>query len=330
MSRKGPGLLLRDILRGDDQAEAAAAVIAAAAPDVLVLNGIDYDHDNLTLKAFTALVAARGHAMEHVFAARPNSGWATALDLDGDGRLGGPGDNQGWGRYAGDGGMAVLSRLPLGEVRDLSGLIWAEQDWAELPQVEGRPFQSEAALVVQRLSSVGHWVVPVETGEGVLNVLAFHAAPPVFDGPEDRNGKRNHDEIALWRHLLDGRLGKVPEAPLVIAGDANLDPVDGDGIKAAIRGLLGDKRLQDPTPASEGGRAAADAGHRGDPALDTADWPGAEDGGGPGNLRVDYVLPSVGLEVTGAGVFWPAPGASGHEMAATASRHRLVWVDIRR
>ncbi|MEZ5713807.1 MAG: endonuclease/exonuclease/phosphatase family protein [Paracoccaceae bacterium] len=318
--------MLRDIARGDAAAEAAAGVIARVRPDILVLNGIDYDHGGLTLAGFAGLVAARGHDMPYRFATRPNSGWATGLDMDGDGRLGGPGDSQGWGRYAGDGGMAVLSRFPIGAVRDLGGLIWAGQDWALLPVEEGKLFPSAAALEVQRLSSVGHWVVPVTVRGRVLEILAFHAGPPVFDGPEDRNGRRNHDEIALWRHLLDGDHGGVGGA-FVIAGDANLDPEDGDGIKAAIRGLLADPRLQDPRPESEGARAAADAGQRGDPGLDTADWPDAGEGG-PGNLRVDYVLPSAGLEVRGAGVFWPAPGSSDHEMAATASRHRLVWVEI--
>ncbi|MDQ2090021.1 endonuclease/exonuclease/phosphatase family protein [Marimonas arenosa] len=320
--------MLRDILKGDDQADAVAEVIARVAPDVLVLNGIDYDHGNLTLTALEALVAQRGHRMPFLFAARPNSGRATGLDLDGDGRLGGPGDSQGWGRYAGDGGMAVLSRFRIGAARDLSGLLWAGQDWALLPREEGKLVPSEAAYEAQRLSSVGHWVVPVEIGGRNLSVMAFHATPPVFDGPEDRNGKRNHDEIVLWRHLLDGAYGGVPDGPFVIAGDANLDPLDGEGIKVAITGLLSDKRLQDPAPRSAGAGAAADADHRGDPALDTVDWPRAE-AGGPGNLRVDYVLPSAGLEVMGAGVWWPAPGESDQEIATRASRHRLVWVDIR-
>ena len=329
LSRKAPGLLLRDILKGDEQAEAVAEVIARAAPDVLLLNGIDYDHDGLTLAALAGLIAQRGHEMPHRFAARPNSGWATDLDLDGDGRRGDPGDSHGWGRYAGDGGMAVLSRYPIGDVRDLSGLVWAEQDWALLPKVKGKLFPSAAAMQVQRLSSVGHWIVPVKANGRDLTLMAFHATPPVFDGPEDRNGKRNHDEIMLWRHLLDGRLAQPgPEGAFAVIGDANLDPVDGDGLKAAIRGLLGDKRVQDARPASEGGKAAADPGQKGDPALDTADWPGSADGGGPGNLRVDYVLPSADLKVLDAGVVWPAPGTSDAELVRKASRHRLVWVDV--
>ncbi len=43
---------------------------------------------------------------------------------------------------------------------------------------------------------------------------------------------------------------------------------------------------------------------RGDPTLDTADFPDDT----VGNLRVDYVLPSNGLDVLAADVFWPSGG----------------------
>ena len=42
----------------------------------------------------------------------------------------------------------------------------------------------------------------------------------------------------------------------------------------------------------------------------------------------DYVLPSAGLKVTGAGVIWPAPGDPLRPVAEAASRHSPVWVDI--
>ena len=43
-SRKGPGLVLRDILRGDkDDIQAALGVIAHINPDILLLTGLDYD-----------------------------------------------------------------------------------------------------------------------------------------------------------------------------------------------------------------------------------------------------------------------------------------------
>nr|WP_306006336.1 endonuclease/exonuclease/phosphatase family protein [Aquicoccus porphyridii] len=316
--------MLRDILKGNDQSEAVAEVIARVRPDILLLLDIDFDFEARALGALNARIAAAGHRFDHAFTKRPNSGMATDLDLDGDGPRGGPGDAQGFGRFAGEGGMAVLSRWPIGEVTDLSGLIWGAQPWAVYPEVEGRPYPSDEAKAVQRLSSVAHWVLPVETPEGRVTLAAFHATPSVFDGPEDRNGRRNHDEIMLWRHWMNGDFGQAPEGRFIILGDANLDPVDGDGIKVAIRGLLGDARLQDPLPRSPGALAEADPEHEGDPALDTVDWPGPD----PGNLRVDYVLPSADFRLRGAGVFWPAPGEDGHDLAQRASRHRLVWVDL--
>lgn len=307
--------------------EAAAQVIAAAAPDVILLTGIDYDLDGVALAAFAGRIGAGGAEYPHRLALRPNTGLATGLDLDGDGRLGGPGDAQGFGRFSGEGGMAVLSRLPLGEATDYSGFLWRD-----LPgNLMGGAALPEAAAAVQRLSTTGHWAVPVELpGGGQITLLAWLATPPVFDGPGDRNGRRNHDEAAFWLRLLDGDLPFAPPAaPFVLLGDANLDPVDGDGRAGALGTLLGDARLQDMRPESAGaavGQGGANARHMGPAALDTADWP---DDPGPGNMRVDYVLPSAGLVVEDAGVWWPEPGTGAAETAATASRHRLVFVDIR-
>lgn len=298
---------------------------------MLLLTGFDWDLDLAALTAFNTLLSERGADFPFRFALRPNTGLMTGADLDGDGRLRGPGDAQGWGRFSGQGGMAILSRLPVAadRARDLSGM-----PWRDLPgNLIAPDTLSPGAAAVQRLSTTGHWMVPVTLPDGRdLTLLAWHASPPVFDGPEDRNGRRNHDEAALWLRLLDGDLPvPAPLSPFVILGDANLDPADGDGRPAALTALLSDTRLTDPRPASKGGSAAATPGQSGDPALDTADWPERDDTGrpGPGNLRVDYVLPSSDLAVEAAGVWWPAPDDPDAATATLASRHRLVWVDIR-
>jgi hypothetical protein len=325
LQRRGPGLLLSDILSGEDQVVAVVRVVAAAAPDVLLLTGFDHDREGHALAAFADRLGAAGHVMPHVFAARPNAGLPSGLDLDGNGRLGEARDAQGYGAFTGQGGMAVLSRYPIGDVRDFSAFPWADLPGAIPPTVDGRPFPSPEVQAAQRLSSVAHWDVPVITPNGPLHLLAFNATTPVFDGPEDLNGRRNHDEILFWQRLLDGALPFDPPAgPVVVLGNANLDPVDGDGRREAIRALLDDPRLQDARPASSGGTLAANPEHRADPALDTADWSDPR----PGNLRVDYVLPDARLEVSGAGVFWPASDDPLAEVVETASRHRLVWVDL--
>ena len=173
----------------------------------------------------------------------------------------------------------------------------------------------------QRLSTSAHWALRVAHPEGAFTLLTLSATPPVFDGPEDRNGRRNHDQLMFWLHLLDGRFGPAPQERFVLIGDTNQDPVGGEGRKAAIRALLGDPRLQDPRPVRPDpeGKLAGIARHH------TVDWPDP----GPGTLRVDYILPSTDWRVVASGVHWPVEGEAAEE-AATASRHRMVWVDLTR
>lgn len=324
LQRQGPGLLLRDIARSEDpQIAAVAQAIADIRPDVIALQGIDFDLGGRGLKALAEAIRTAGHDLPHVFAARPNTGMQTGLDLDGDGRTGGPRDAQGYGQFSGQAGMAVLSRHPILEddVKDFSALRWRDLPGALRVTEDGLPFPSAEAEYIQRLSSVAHWDVPIALPEGPpLHILTFHATPPVFDGPEDRNGKRNHDEILFWTHYLDGVFGDAPSAGFVLAGDANNDPDAGEGLKPAIRALIADPRLQDPRPRSDGSLAAS-----GDP-FDTVDWDDPE----PGNLRVSYVLPSTDWRVVASGVHWPEPGSERAAVAEAASRHRIVWVDITR
>lgn len=325
LERDGPGLLLRDIRKGKDpQVIAVARVVADAQPDILVLQGIDFDHNNQALKALRDVIEVHGWEMAHVFAAMPNSGVSTRVDMDGDGRRGQPRDAQGYGEFLGQGGMAILSRHPIryDTVQDFSQLLWRDIPNASLPITEAGPFPSQDALEIQRLSSVSHWVIPILVEERVLNIMTFHATAPVFDGPEDRNGHRNHDEIVFWLRYLDGAMGDIPTGSFVLAGNANLDPVDGEGRKSAINMLLADPRFQDPAPARAGDPEQG-VGHQGDPKLDTAAWPEPI----PGHLRVSYVLPSRDLSVRGSGVFWPNSGPMA-ETVSVASRHRLIWVDL--
>jgi hypothetical protein len=338
LSRDGPGLLLRDIREGDPQVDAVVQVVGHIDPDILLLIGVDWDLDGLALAALADRFAETGAEYPHRFAPRPNTGMATGLDLDADGYLGDASDAQGFGRFSGEGGMALLSRFPLGEdVRDFSAFLWRDLPGATLPELDGAPFLPDEVLEVQRLSSSAHWDVPVILPSGQeVRIWAYHATPPVFDGPEDLNGLRNRDEARFWLTYLDGRIGDRPDAPFILLADANLDPADGDGLPDVLDALLADPRLTDPAPRSVGAVAAseaqggANATHGGDPALDTADW--GDEPGGPGNLRVDYLLPSADFRVLDAGVFWPAPGdpdaALLGEGEARASRHHIVWADL--
>ncbi|QFT58012.1 hypothetical protein FIU94_04170 [Sulfitobacter sp. THAF37] len=302
LSRDGPGLLLRDIAGGKDpQVLAVLDVLLSVRADIVYLQGIDYDLEGRALAALAEALTEQGLSYPHRFAAPPNAGRMTMEDLDGDGKTGGPGDAQGYGRFFGQGAPAILSRYPVGQddVQDFTDLLWRDLPGAMMPGTPDDPFPSAEAHAIQRLSTHGHWVVPIMHPDvGTIHLMTYHASPPVFDGPEDRNGRRNHDETLFWLHYLDGHFGRPPAEKFTLIGDANLDPVLGDGRGIAMQRLLADPRLQDPQPD-----------------LATVNWPQT------GPMRVDYVLPSSDWTVRDAGMTAPAPAAS---------RHRLVWVDLAR
>ena len=103
---------------------------------------------------------------------------------------------------------------------------------------DGSSYYSSEALEVFRLSSKSHWDLPVKVGNKVIHMLASHPTPPVFDSPEDRNGRRNHDEIRFWADYIDNADyiyddenvfgGLKRGSRFIIMGDQNADPVDGD------------------------------------------------------------------------------------------------------
>jgi hypothetical protein len=346
LSRAAPGLLLRDLTRGDADAERVAAIVKAVRPDILLITKFDHDPRGRALKVFRDLLRAGKDGIDypHLFAGPVNAGVPSGHDLDRDGKLMGWNDGFGFGRFPGEGGMAILSRHRIDEagIRTFREFLWRDLPDHLMPvHPDNTPWPTAEAQAVMRLSSRAHWDVPVILPDGRrLHLLASYPSPPIFGDEAGTNLRRNHDEIVFWVQYLygvpftddQGRSAAAPDAPLAVMGSLNADPADGDGMRIAIQRLVGHDRLQDPLPASAGAVAAAreqggaNAAHLGDPALDTVDW---RDDTGPGNLRVDYVLPGAGLTVEDAGVFWPAPDAPGAELVAEGSSHRLVWVDIR-
>jgi len=300
--------LLAALEKDDDpQIAAALQVITEAHPDVLLLTDFDWDYRGEALSALRKRLAKLGLDYPFSYAPQPNTGIDTGFDIDGNGRLAEPRDAQGYGEFTGQHGMALLSRRPIdaSAARDFSSLLWRDLPGSQFASA-GLPAGAEA---VQRLATTAIWDVPVATGAGRLHLWAYAATTPVFDGPEDRNGLRNSDETAFWMHYLNGDLPQKP-APgaFVILGTSNLDPDQGEGRREVLKALLADPRLQDLKP------TAAEAPETNPTA--TADF-----GPGIGPLRVEVILPSAELWVSGAGVVWSAA-------ALKASKHRLVWVDL--
>lgn len=316
LTDRGPGLVLQSLAKGGDETQQAIVTsITALNADVLLLTGIDYDLRGETLGGLNQLLAKAGANYPYTIGLRPNSGLPTGFDIDQNGRKGEARDSMAYGRYLGAEGMAVLSKLPLGEITDYSGFIWTD-----LPQ-NLSPDTDPALRRLQRLSTSGHYQVTVLLPDGrPLALLAYGATPPVFDGPTDRNGKRNHDESAFWSQLIAGDLPfDPPKPPFIVIGKSNLDPVDGEGLPFAITSLMG--QLQDSAP--KGKAMRRDLGQRGDPQLDTALFKVI------GGLRVDVILPSQDIDIRNSGVFWPKDDDPMATVLATASDHRPVWVEIK-
>ena len=349
------------------QARAAAKIVRRLEPDVLILNEIDHDYgsdaEDLALNArrFRDAYLASGYEppdLPYAWAVANNTGLLSGLDLDGDGHVAGDedrgsrqhgNDSFGYGTYPGEFSMAILSRYPIleQEVRTFQKLLWKDLPGHHIPDAL---FPREV-LEVFRLSSKSHWDVPLDIDGERLHLFVSHPTPQGFDGEEDKNGRRNFDEIKLWVEYLDAgeeliddrgrRGGYESTAPFVIAGDLNAAPLTGDNggdgpfrisvydEQAAIDQLLRHPRIQDSGPFVTSHGALAHrveeprrAGPPGFPERSTSVF-------GPG-ARIDYILPSVDIEIEDGGVFWPTAeeDAEGARWADDASDHRLVWLDL--
>lgn len=334
-------LLARIIKDSLPNAATVAEIIALNAPDVIALQEFDYGEGNAAL---ALLIEKYGLDYRYYRAFPSNTGIPTGLDLNGDGKTATANDAYGYGQFPGQYGFALLSKYPILEdsIRTFQHFLWKDMPGALWPRnADSTQYYSEEAREIFRLSSKNHVDVPVETPIGIVHMLISHPTPPVFDGPEDRNGTRNHDEIRLFADYISGgeqaaylyddagqRGGLHPDARFVVLGDQNADPVDGDTWPGAIQQLLDNRRVHAATamgelvPASQGSvdNHNAKPKGKGNPAHDTADW---------GN-RADYVLPSANLVPLASGVHWSpaADSLSAPEYRKGASDHKLVWVDI--
>lgn len=304
LRQRGPGILLRDIQRGTPQVRAVVELIKSYDADILVLQSIDYDYKNQAAKAFAQLISDPIAPYVHIYAPVPNSGVPTGLDIDGDGRNDGPRDAQGYGRFPGQGNIAVFSRFEIDSqnARDFGGLLW--RDVATPEGLE--KLIPKDAIPIQRLASVGAAAVPIKIDGRTLWILTHHATPPIFDGPEDRNGYRNAAENQFWQLYLDESFGEVSADPFILAAQLNVDPARGQGQKASLNRLLMDDRWSDPfsTLTTEN--------------RHTATFQNA------GKLRLSYLLPSTGLSILDFGASESIP----RDAEVRHSRHRLLWIDV--
>ena len=328
-----------------EQIKNISEIIQRLNPDIILLNEFDYSkqsaHDVQNfIKHYLNVSQKNQNTIDYPYSytAPVNTGIDSGLDLDKDGIVSGTkGDAFGFGLFPGHYGMLVLSKYPIQfeKVRTFQYFLWKDMPDNLLATIKDKsdtPYYSQQAQQILRLSSKSHWHVPITIGNQTIHLLASHPTPPVFDGPENRNGKRNHDEIRFWTDYLsgseqsdyiyddEGKLGGLKGKHFVIAGDLNASPDEGDGLKSGIKALLGHPLVNDLiVPKSEGGKAHTPNSQYS--AQHTAGW----------GMRADYVLPSTSVEVKASGVFWPKTGDSLLRLIKdrkSSSDHRLVWVDI--
>lgn len=336
--------IVRELLASGDhtQIKNIAEIIQRTRPDIILLNEFDYIVDpqqgiNLFIRNYLNVSQNKQSSINYpyYYIAPVNTGLASPYDLDNDGeKTGIAGDAVGFGYYPGQYAMALLSRYPIKQeqIRTLQTFLWKDMPNALQPlNQDGTTWYSDEEWANQRLSSKSHWDIPIETHDGVVHIIAAHPTPPTFDGAEDRNGKRNHDEIRLINdylsnadYLLDdtGVRGGLKEGSrFVVMGDLNSSPDEGASIKPAIRSLLNHPLVDSScTPSSKAGQQLRSNNNYA--ARHTAEW----------GLRVDYVLPSKhGFRVKQCGLFWPQIGEPEYKLIASrkaSSDHRLVWFDL--
>ncbi|BDX06571.1 endonuclease/exonuclease/phosphatase family protein [Planctobacterium marinum] len=334
-------------------AKKSAEIIQRINPDVLLINEIDGNDNGETLAQYLEKYLGKSQSdqppLEYPYIYQPdcNTGVSSGVNFRG---LENSIDNYGFGHYPGQYCMALLSRYPIldNDIHSFQNLLWKSMPDALLPKLNGKNWYSADGLNNFRLSSKNHVDVPILVNGKKVNLLISHPTPPVFDGDEDSNGKRNHDEIKFWQHYINGNSawmrddngkkvnGLGPDSRFVILGDLNASTVEGDvtehnGIRA-ITSLLHDPLMAEGfselqkshlIPKRNGNITESDENQYSQ--YHTAHW----------GMRADYVLPSrFGMKTLTSGVYWPDQSSpqsylvTGSSNTPSSSDHRLVWLDL--
>jgi hypothetical protein len=340
---KGNELALA-LAHNHQQIQNIAEIIQRVNPDIILLNEFDNtDSSHHDLVTFINQYLAKSQQNQspikfpYFFQGPVNTGVNSGEDLNHNGKKGVlPEDGFGFGYFPGHFAMALLSKYPLDEdnIRTFQHFKWADMPNAlqTLVPESNTPWYSESAWKNFRLSSKSHWDIPVLIDGETIHILASHPTPPVFDGKEDRNGKRNHDEIRFWHDYItpakagyiydDNKIsgGLKAKQRFVIMGDQNASAVEGDAMKSGISMLLNSPLIQDANPESAGSQA-----HQANNPLakhHTASW----------GMRADYILPSkTGFSISNSGIFWPTAEQETFRLVKNrqaSSDHHLVWLDL--
>ena len=220
LNRPNAGDLSAELATPDSsQAKAIAEIIQRVNPDVVTIQEFDYDQEGVALTRFVDNYLKQEQVpgvapVDYPFqyAVPSNTGRPSGLDFNNDGIIGGGNDAYGFGLHEGQFGFAILSKFAIdtAAIRSFQSFLWKDMPDALLPpdpaDADGNGdrnhwFTTEE-LNAFRLSSKNHIDIPIRVPGRNVHFLVSHPTPPVFDGIEDLNGRRNHDEIRLWADYI--------------------------------------------------------------------------------------------------------------------------------
>lgn len=353
----------RELLRDDSpRLRRIAEIIQRIRPNVLLLSGIAYDTPGGPDVKDGDEPGRNGQRLSDLYLAHPqaeglaplkfksymapvNSGMASGMDLDHDGRivtafppLGSTspnaaadaaaysGDCWGPGVYPGQLGMALLvdERLAIqaDKARTFRKMPWDYMLGSLIPSGEkGKCWYADNERLLARLSSTSHWDVPVALPNGaVIHFLCSRPVTPTGEGPPRFASRRNHDEIRFWADYI--------EDAGYIVDDANAPGGLDSGVSFVVLGDLG--RAPDPKAADSDVIGTALFGARGvnhqvTPTADVEISGLSPDATTLRNLRSDYVLPSKDLGIAAAGVWRHPPEGPDPTFP---SDHFPVWMEL--
>lgn len=336
-----PDALVNALKSNHQQIKNIAEIIQRVRPDIILLNEFDYVPKAQGIDYFKRQflnVSQNKQApidYPYSFIAPVNTGLATEFDLDNNGKKTAVmGDAQGFGFFEGHYAMAILSKYPINleKLRTLQTFKYKDMPNAQMPvdpKTKENWYNTQEWQAL-RLSSKSFWDVPVVVNNKTVHVLASHPTPPVFDGDEDRNGKRNHDEVRLIADYVANKAyiyddngqkgGLKSNSRFVILGDLNAAP-EGDKARVETTNQILNNPLINSQfiPQSAGAKEQYPQSYA---KHYTANW----------QARVDYVLPSTyGFKIQDGGVFWPTKNSEQYRLIKdrnASSDHRLVWLDL--
>lgn len=327
-----------------------AEVIQRIRPNVLLLNELEtisdssqYSTADLFIQNYLMIPQAQGlEGIEFAsYTPATNTGIPSGHDLDRSGEVHSiaparsqrqtseqrayGGDCFGFGTFPGQYGMALLVDPALkileNSIRTYQHFLWNDLPDVQFPMLkDGTPYYPEEAWAEFRLSSKTHAIVPIQLpNKSIVHAIISHPTPPAFDGPEQRNKLRNHDEIRMIYAIIENHQylyddlglagGLEAGSSFVVIGDLNADPIHGSSIGDPINSfLLSSNQIAKSTAPSSSINIEG---------LDPTDTSGFR-------LRVDYVLPSADLGILDSGLW----RHGSDQDSGFGSDHFPVWVDL--